>query len=41
MLGGALEVLNNWALEKTDDFLVDNDDPITINLEVAKEIMNV
>ena len=40
MLDGALEVLNEWAFDKVNAALIDGDDPINIDLDIAKELMN-
>jgi len=41
MVDGAMEVLNEWAFEKVDAALIEDGDPIYINVDVAMEMMNV
>ncbi len=40
MVDGAMEVLNEWAFENADAPLIDDGDPIYIDISLAKEIVN-
>ncbi|MBF0266220.1 MAG: hypothetical protein HQL46_13225, partial [Gammaproteobacteria bacterium] len=40
MFDGAMEVINEWAIEITELPLIDIDDLVYIDVEVAKELIN-
>jgi len=41
MMDGAMEVINEWAFDYADAPLIEDGDPIYINVDVAMEMMNV
>lgn len=41
MVDGALEVLNEWAYDNVNAPLVDDGEPIYVDIELSKEIINV
>ena len=40
MIDGALEILNEWAFENANAPLIDDGEPIYVDIELAKEIIN-
>ena len=41
MVDGAMEVLNEWAFENANAPLIEDGEPIFVDLSLAKEIVDV
>jgi hypothetical protein len=41
MVDGAMEVLNEWAFENANAPLIDDGEPIYVDVSLAKEIVDV
>jgi hypothetical protein len=40
MVDGAMEVLNEWAFDNANAPLIDDGDPVYVDVNLAKEIIN-
>lgn len=40
MLDGAMEILNEWSFEKTNAPLIDDGEPVYVDVEIAREIVD-
>ena len=41
MVDGAMEVLNEWSFNSVDAALIEDGDPIYVDMKLAQEIINV